>query len=238
MVSVGPDTAKGAIMAFTREPSLRRASTSGTDSSIRRPSGATIRLITCTTCSLFLNLYLVKVNLPFCSIKILSKALTMISVTAGSRINTSSGPKPKISSSSSEVKRVRWSRENCRLGCFCKISSTMAATRLRVCSLAELSSLMTMCSISSVCTTSLWTFCFKSSQNDILVLLPSSSPSTAIWSVPPPAPLPSSNNTGDQISLEAWVNSSSDTEAIQSLGAGFKSRILASTKRRPFTHSD
>ena len=179
---------------------------------------------------------MVKVNLPFCSIKILSKALTIISVTAGSRIKTSSGPKPKISSNNSEEKRVRWSRENCKLGCFCKISSTIAATRLRVCALAELSSLTTMCSISSVCTTSLWIFCFKSSQKDNLVF-PASSSGSATW-LSAVVVLPSSNRTGLQISLEAWANSSSDTDATQSLGAGFKSRILANTKRKPFTHSD
>ena len=178
---------------------------------------------------------MVSVSLPFCSMNILSNALTMISVTPGSRINTSSGPKPKISSNSSDEKRVRWSRENCKLGCFCKISSTIAATRLRVCSLAVFSSLTTMCSISSVCTTSLWIFCFKSSQNDSLVLLPSSSAATCSATL---VVLPSSNKTGLQISLAAWVNSSSDTEATQSFGAGFKSRILASTRRRPFTHSD
>ena len=226
-------------MAFTREPSFKRASTSGTDSSIRRPSGDTIRLITCTTCSLLRNLYLVSVSLPFCSIKILSNALTIISVTLASRIKFSSGPKPKISSSSSELKRVRCSRENCKLGCFCKISSTMAATRLRVCSLAELSSLMTMRSISNVRTTSLCTFCFKSSQKDNLVLLaspPLSAPSGAKWDsaawVSPPL-----NNTGLQISLAAWVNSSSETSAVQSLGAGCKSRIWAKIKRKPLIHS-
>ena len=38
-----PRTASGGITALTREPSLRRASSSGDDSSIRRPSGVTIR---------------------------------------------------------------------------------------------------------------------------------------------------------------------------------------------------
>ena len=173
------------------------------------------------------------VNLPFCSIKILSKELTIISVTAGSRIRTSSGPNPKISSNNSEEKRARCSRENCKLGCFCKISSTMAATRLRVCSLAELSSLTTMCSISKVCTTSLCTFCFKSSQKESLV--PSFS-SVITW-LSADWVFPLSNNTGLQISCAAWVNSSSETDAVQSLGAGFKSRILANTKRNPLTHS-
>ena len=43
MVMHGPLTASGSMIAFTRDPSRRRASTSGCDRSIRRPSGATIR---------------------------------------------------------------------------------------------------------------------------------------------------------------------------------------------------
>ena len=37
IVSVGPETASGGMMAFTREPSGRRASTIGEASSMRRP---------------------------------------------------------------------------------------------------------------------------------------------------------------------------------------------------------
>ena len=43
MVRHGPRSARGGMMALTREPSLRRASTSGDDSSMRRPSGVTMR---------------------------------------------------------------------------------------------------------------------------------------------------------------------------------------------------
>ncbi len=38
MDSSGPSTASGGMMALTREPSLRRASTMGVDSSTRRPT--------------------------------------------------------------------------------------------------------------------------------------------------------------------------------------------------------
>ncbi|HAU90713.1 MAG TPA: hypothetical protein DCW72_11045 [Elusimicrobia bacterium] len=64
MVSVGPETASGGMMPLTREPSFRRASTSGTDSSMRRPRGATMRFMTCMICSSLRNLYLVSVSLP------------------------------------------------------------------------------------------------------------------------------------------------------------------------------
>ena len=46
IVSDGPVIASGGMIAFTREPSGRRASTIGLDSSIRRPVWATMRSIT------------------------------------------------------------------------------------------------------------------------------------------------------------------------------------------------
>ena len=45
IVRSGPESESGAITAFTREPSGRRASTIGEDSSIRRPTCATILLM-------------------------------------------------------------------------------------------------------------------------------------------------------------------------------------------------
>jgi len=45
----GPLSASGGMIALTRLPSFNRASTSGLDSSIRRPIGATIRSITPST---------------------------------------------------------------------------------------------------------------------------------------------------------------------------------------------
>ena len=47
MVSTGPSTASGGMTALTREPSARRASTMGDDSSIRRPMEAAIRTMIC-----------------------------------------------------------------------------------------------------------------------------------------------------------------------------------------------
>ena len=45
IVIVGLSSASGGMMAWTREPSGRRASTVGLDSSIRRPIGPTMRSI-------------------------------------------------------------------------------------------------------------------------------------------------------------------------------------------------
>ena len=45
--SEGPSTASGGMIAFTRDPSGRRASTSGTDSSMRRPTLETIFSMMC-----------------------------------------------------------------------------------------------------------------------------------------------------------------------------------------------
>ena len=45
IVSDGPSIASGGMIALTREPSGRRASTIGLDSSMRRPIWATIRSI-------------------------------------------------------------------------------------------------------------------------------------------------------------------------------------------------
>ena len=47
---VGPSMASGGMMMLTRLPSLRRASTSGVDSSTRRPTSVTMRVATCSTC--------------------------------------------------------------------------------------------------------------------------------------------------------------------------------------------
>ncbi len=49
-VMTGPMSDSGSMIALTREPSGRRASTRGLDSSIRRPSGVMIRSMTRRTC--------------------------------------------------------------------------------------------------------------------------------------------------------------------------------------------
>ena len=51
IVRQGPRSARGGITAFTRDPSARRASTIGLDSSMRRPRGVTIRSMTARTVS-------------------------------------------------------------------------------------------------------------------------------------------------------------------------------------------
>jgi hypothetical protein len=45
MVTTGPQSERGGMIAFTRDPSESRASTYGDDSSTLSPSGATIRSI-------------------------------------------------------------------------------------------------------------------------------------------------------------------------------------------------
>ena len=64
MVSVEPLTANGGMIAFTRDPSSRRASTSGDDSSMRRPTLVTIRSITRRRCGSSLNLTWLRVSFP------------------------------------------------------------------------------------------------------------------------------------------------------------------------------
>ena len=51
----GPTSDSGAMIALTREPSGRRASTRGLDSSMRRPSGVMIRSMIRSTCSSLRN---------------------------------------------------------------------------------------------------------------------------------------------------------------------------------------
>ena len=55
MVSVEPLKASGGMIALTRDPSASRASTSGEDSSIRRPTRETIRSMTRRRCSSEVN---------------------------------------------------------------------------------------------------------------------------------------------------------------------------------------
>ena len=52
-VMTGPISDSGAMIALTREPSGRRASTRGLVSSMRRPSGVMIRSMIRRTCSSF-----------------------------------------------------------------------------------------------------------------------------------------------------------------------------------------
>ena len=65
MVSVEPRTASGGMMAFTREPSGRRASTYGDDSSMRRPIRLMILSMMRSRCASSTNCALVRVILPW-----------------------------------------------------------------------------------------------------------------------------------------------------------------------------
>ena len=60
----GPTSDSGGMIALTREPSVRRASTIGTDSSTRRPIGAMIRSMMRMTWSSFWKVTLVSSSLP------------------------------------------------------------------------------------------------------------------------------------------------------------------------------
>ena len=64
MVMTGPTNESGGMMALTREPSGRRASTIGLDSSTRRPSGAMMRSMMRMTCSSFWKTTFVSSSLP------------------------------------------------------------------------------------------------------------------------------------------------------------------------------
>ena len=93
MVSVDPLKASGGMIALTREPSARRASTSGEDSSIRRPTRETIRSMTRRRCSSEVNR--VRGALELAAALDVDRApgpLTMISVTAASSSSRCSGP--------------------------------------------------------------------------------------------------------------------------------------------------
>jgi len=81
MVRAGDLSARGGIMALTRDPSGNRASTNGVDSSTRRPRGATLRSITFRMCCSSRKVAWTGSNSPSFSTKITSGELTIISVT-------------------------------------------------------------------------------------------------------------------------------------------------------------
>ncbi len=119
MVTTGPQSERGGITTFTREPSASRASTYGDDSSTRRPSGLTIRSIRWSTCASPSNHRPSTFSIrPFRSTYTSSAPLTMTSLTSGSLSNRSTGPRPTTSSetwlitsvSASEARMARSSR--------------------------------------------------------------------------------------------------------------------------------
>ncbi len=64
IVMTGPTRDSGGMIALTRDPSVRRASTIGDDSSTRRPIGAMIRSMMRMTWSSFWKTTLVSSSLP------------------------------------------------------------------------------------------------------------------------------------------------------------------------------
>ena len=60
-----PSSASGGMIALTREPSARRASTIGLDSSMRRPTELTIRSMICCRWRSSLNVMSVGSSRPF-----------------------------------------------------------------------------------------------------------------------------------------------------------------------------
>ena len=103
-----PRSASGRMTAFTREPSLRRASTSGDDSSMRRPSGVTMRSMTARTRSSSVKRASRQRELAAAArCRSCSGSTTMISVMVGSARKRSSGPRPSASSASSPMSASR-----------------------------------------------------------------------------------------------------------------------------------
>ncbi len=81
IVSVGPRSDSGGMIALTRLPSGRRASTIGEDSSTRRPTCETMRSMIRSTCASSVKLTFARSIRPLRSMYTSSAPLTMISVT-------------------------------------------------------------------------------------------------------------------------------------------------------------
>ena len=113
---MGPSTASGGIMTLTREPSFKRASTIGEDSSTRLPTADTILSITCIRCRSSLKITVVFSSTPWRSTYTELQVFTRMSLTLGSCSSGSSGPRPKTSSSTSCANRSRSAAER---GMFC-----------------------------------------------------------------------------------------------------------------------
>ena len=118
--SIGPSTATGAITAFTREPSGRRASTMGDDSSMRRPTRLTIFSMMRITCAASLNSTGVRWSFPLRSTYTSLGVVTRMSEMVGSASSGSSGPRPNTSSSTS-------SRMRCLSTAFSSASSSSSS---------------------------------------------------------------------------------------------------------------
>ncbi len=140
MDRAAPSSAKGGMMALTRDPSGKRASTMGLDSSTRRPMRDTILSMMRIRCSSSVNLTLVSSNFPLRSTNTVEGPLTRISEMVGSASNGSRGPNPMTSFWIAVTKARRWlsliSRRRSLM-----VSSTKLARRWRNCS-SEICSIM------------------------------------------------------------------------------------------------
>ena len=92
MVRIGALTASGGTIALIRDPSARRASTIGEDSSTRRPTAATMRSMMRRYWSGEAKMMSLCTSVPPRSIQMSSKALHMISVMEPSDSKASRGP--------------------------------------------------------------------------------------------------------------------------------------------------
>jgi hypothetical protein len=92
MVSAGPSMASGGAMTLTREPSGRRASQIGLDSSTRRPTWLTIRWQMLRSWPLSRKRMSVSWTLPLTSMKMRPDPLTMMSAISSRASSGSSGP--------------------------------------------------------------------------------------------------------------------------------------------------
>ena len=107
IVTTGPSSARGGMMALNREPLGSRASTIGEVSSTRRPTRETMRSMICSRCSLSRKTTSDFWIRPSFSMKIFLGPLIMMSPILSSLSKSSSGPKPKVSSRISLTRRWR-----------------------------------------------------------------------------------------------------------------------------------
>ena len=110
-VMTGPMSDSGSMIALTREPSGRRASTRGLDSSMRRPSGAMIRSMTRMDVLVVEEDRVDPLDLAAAlDVDVVRSVDHDLGDASGRRGSGSSGPKPVTSWTISSTRRVRSSR--------------------------------------------------------------------------------------------------------------------------------
>ena len=126
-----PSSASGGMIALTREPSSKRASTMGLVSSTRRPTLETIRSMICIKCALSRNSTSVFTNCPPRSTKMFLGPLIKISLIEGSFSKNSRGPSPRVSSNTSSTILSRSDRLRNVFSLSHKCSTTRRISRLK-----------------------------------------------------------------------------------------------------------